>query len=64
MKPRFDIADAFATPKKTIVFAITCPLTDELRAELRGLGATILERHDPLLVRLLIRHLKAALRRD
>lgn len=61
---RFDIADAYASPRKTVVVAITCPLTDELRAELRGLDVLLLERRDPLLLKLLIRHLKAALRRD
>lgn len=61
---RFDIADVYKKPRKTVVVAITCPLTDELRDELKRLDVLVLERKDPLLLRLLIRHLKAALRRD
>ena len=46
---------------KTVLIAITCRLDDDLRRELDELGVKLLERSDPLLLKLLIRHLRAAL---
>lgn len=46
---------------RTVLIAITCPLTDDLRSELDELGVKLMERSDPLLLKLLIRHLRAAL---
>jgi hypothetical protein len=49
---------------RVVVIAVTCPLTDELRNELDKLGVLLLERNDPLLLKLFLRSLRAALGLD